>query len=355
MTAFSEQLERLEQVAGIQAHGHRFFVRNEVFEANELGFVHLGNSEPLELGGLGQAKQLSFWGRIGDPRIWVQLVQGKGALGNGRNGIDYGFFKVPLAVDEIEEFAKTYFQSLEGFPLPSDPPIALVLATSNSLKEQPDPFFLNLPGMKTIRFFLGMGTLEQLHKYENGANVNPFLFELPVTLGTSSGGRHSQYWSQFSRSLWTYEFHPRFGTQLMSLRLDYLSVDSGDFAQEMEKVQPDPIWERLPDDLPIDLAGAMFEANFDQMKSFGQTIVEAEEGNYNSFLEALLCAPDSAFENELRPFMSHEKVEYRQFLAEEALIRRNKPLILYFQNEDPDERLRNWVKGVVLQNQMDLS
>ena len=266
---------------------------------------------------------------------------------------------------------------------PFHPPFFWLSAgqTVATLKDALAPYFLPSPPSedkleRTVRGFLGTGArdhldLIQLHdRYEASAFMDgvawgsayprePVLDMLPKgAAGQAQARRYREqaptgtptfsFRSLYSRSILTAEAHVGVveGINLFIARLRYRPAKQASMIRELNQ----RLGTKYPEDLPVDLAGALVGLPFDTSDTVRAVLSQPLQPAQLSF--TLLCldglAPDPASaERQLREYVSHPEGSVRQLVAQLALRRGLKGLLTEMAGTEKHPELQKQISEAV--------
>ncbi|HVG63122.1 MAG TPA: hypothetical protein VNA24_31455 [Hyalangium sp.] len=246
---------------------------------------------------------------------------------------------------------------------PMHPPFLWLGAgqTAASLKEALAPYSPpHIPSEdkleRTVRGFIGTSALNHIDLYQlrdrykssafldelmwgSAYKKDPFLEGLPrshfdhetierYSAQAPEGHPSFSFRSLFSKSILRAEAHANVaeGVNIFVAQLRYHPAKQQALLHELNQ----RLGMRLPEDLPVDLAGALIGLPFDPPEVIRAALPKQTEPAKISF--GLLCldclaTDNAAAEQELRPYASHPEGAVRQLVANLALRRRLKPLI----------------------------
>lgn len=253
--------------------------------------------------------------------------------------------------------------------------------TAASLKEALAPYFPpHMPSEdkleRTVRGFIGTGTMNHIDlfqlrdRYKTSAFLDglpwgsaykkdPFLDLLPkghhgqevverFSAQAPEGHPSFSFRSLFSKSVLRAEAHANVaeGVNIFVAQLRYHPAKQQALMRELNQ----QLGMRLPEDLPVDLAGALIGLPFDPPEVIRAALPKQTDPSKISF--GLLCldclaTDNAAAEQELRPYASHLEGAVRQLVANLALRRRLKPLITEMAEREQHPELKQKLSEVV--------
>lgn len=230
----------------------------------------------------------------------------------------------------LEAFSRIYF--VPAKTLAPMFPLAASLSNMKEIREQPDPVVTSSlfeTPYKTLHYFIRAITEDDIVSQENKTVFNPYIYSLPITMASASGGKHSQYWTSFSKSLFGFVFDDYYSNPhyLCALHISYLPQQHQHWIKEMKEKLNDPLVNLLPDDVPIDVLKAVTAFQFDSLTGIDELSKQVLENDINAIIELTATITDEDFDKVFSRFVNAENDQIINVMAEEAYRRRNLPLL----------------------------
>ncbi|SEM42540.1 hypothetical protein SAMN05444354_116148 [Stigmatella aurantiaca] len=266
---------------------------------------------------------------------------------------------------------------------PLHPPFFWLSAgqTAATLKESLAPYFLASPPSeskleRTVRGFLGTGARDQLDlmklhdRYKASAFLDgmawgsayprePLMDTLPKgAAGQAQAQRYREqartgtptfsFRSLYSKSILTAEAHVGIvdGVNLFIAQLRYRPAKQASMLRELNQ----RLGTRYPEDLPVDLAGALVGLPFDTPDTLRAALAQPHQPAQLSF--TLLCldrltSDQASAEQQLRAYASHPEGRVRQLVAHLALQRGLQGLLTGMASAEPHPELKKQLSEAV--------
>ena len=313
----------LSQQPKLQALGFSFTNAAEIEQADisaEADYFLLGSSEDL-----GHFQCIDLWYSPTEPDwLYVSLGDLYPAL----------HFPIKPTVRDLEQVHKDYMAPAEHLPEP------LLIAGEPSPQElaklyrEAEPVHYERGKMRQVSFYLGHSQKgDTLRELESRLWENPYLSKTPLCLGSyAHDGRFSQIQSLFSCSLYSLRHETAFGAELFFLDLQYLPKKHGDFLRNLDGqgnlAQQYPFWPHLPEDLPLDVLGAILASGYGHLETEAELLAKVEAGQLEALMVLSVMVSDSDFSRVFLPLASHPEPKFREIIAREAQARENEEVLI---------------------------
>lgn len=327
--------------------------------------------------------ELAKWYESGDPRVRHHLPEAVYATAKEQASRFVPVGEGPAATDHHGHKTRSWLmlarQSPEELKValsPMHPPFLWLGAgqTAATLKDALAPYFpAFVPSEekleRTVRGFIGTGAVNkidliQLHdRYKTSAFLDPLAWgssqKKDPFLDARPKGHESEelyrsfreqapqgfpsfsFRSLFSKSILRAEAHANLadGVHIFVGQLRYHPAKQGALIHELNQ----RLGMKLPEDLPVDLAGALIGLPFDPPEVIRAALPKQTDPSKIAF--GLLCldcldSDNSSAEKDLRQYASHPEGSVRQLVANLALNRGLKPLITEMASREQQPELK---------------
>jgi hypothetical protein len=265
-------------------------------------------------------------------------------------------FSVPIKVNvmDIWQFKELFLDKMRSFP----PINANITTRLNALRAHAEAVHYSMAfpeaTVKRLDFVIGIGDEETMIDLENTAQQNDFLYSGAERLASMSGGKISQFWTIASKSLISLALNFDFTEEgaVFLLQIEYTPHPYTTLVQEIKQHLPNqPILSLLPDDVPVDVIGALMGFNFPhlgtEMEYFAGVL---NDNDFNALLFLAAMTENDRFEQVFLPLTNHPNDQFRAFIAEEATARFCKPVIKKILATEKNPSIVAAVQQILMEN-----
>jgi ankyrin repeat protein len=282
---------------------------SEIFE----GKILIGASDDV-----GGYKAIQLWLDTSMPEsLWFSFDESEFSK-------DFIFSVVPH-IESLQKISADYV-----FPSKLIPSGENVIASVARIRTA-QPIRLNTEGTTEQGYFIGHGDWYDMVELENNLVFNPYLSLYVVCQATAENvdGNFTQHYTAYSSSLYSLIRYELYGSTFFYVFVEYEPAKDTRYVKQLKQtvLKGHPL-ESVPDDMPLDVLGALYNPTLKYFPTQDQLIQEAQEGDFNSllFLSAMTFVSQN-FEEVFGRFAAHPDIRFRSLVAEEAWYR-NKPVLM---------------------------
>lgn len=322
-----------DQLSSLYIH---FFDEQTIIEnnPNPEASILIGENKDM-----GNYQKIEFWFQPDSPAHIHVVIGGE---------LDFMRLKLSPSMEALERFANTYI--LPGEKIPRLPIGAGILANVNRIREA-QPVALASEEKKQIRFFIGLGDWDTMEGLENGLVTNPYIANYTICQATASGENDelTQHYTNFSASLYSIMRVSAYGGVFFYCFIEYIPHAYIEAVQEIKRQNENdyPFLNSIPDDIPLDVIGALASANYQQMFDREALLQNIEEGNIDSLLVLSLMVYPAEFEEVFLPLANHQEQKFRDFVAAEAAYRNVESILELALKNGISEKIQEHIQEIL--------
>lgn len=238
----------------------------------------------------------------------------------------YQPFSIPVKVNvtEIWQWKELFLDKMRSFPPINENVEPRLKALRTYTKAVHYAMAFPEETVKRLDFVIGIGDEETIIDLENMAQQNDFLYSGAERLASMSGGHISQFWTNASKSLISILLNFDFTEEgaIFLLQIEYTPHPYTHSVQEAKAHLKNEVIDLLPNDVPLDVIGALLAFNFPHLgteQEYFSGVLNNDDFNALLFLAAM--TENDRFEQVFTALKKHPNQQFRDFIAEEAAAR----------------------------------
>lgn len=237
------------------------------------------------------------------------------------------FFYTLPTIEKLEEVFEMYISRALAIPEVEDE----IDNHIRLLDAQPASF--SNPLKKEILFSIGHGDwTNDMIEMENSMIFNRYFSIYCICQATAhthaESATRSQYFTAFSASLCSIIRYRAFERIFYYLSFEYIPINP-EYTIQFKKLHPQNSFiQQFPDDAPLDILGTFLDNPLETLFTHSDVLNMALEGEFKDvlYLAAMTDLTDK-FEEIYLPLASHSDIKVRDFIASEAIFKKNDSVI----------------------------